>query len=431
MGTARGLLPLLLLAALAGPSVAGDEDRKSPPKTEGLAWFKARPQKATLVLASEDTILLRKKRQITAYSLTTGDERWKGELMLKSVELEVEGELVLERLGGQGLRVRDLHQGTAVELNHSVTGFAAGPGSFYLGRKKFVEARTIQGETLWTYPKESKREKGKLGWIFQMESCTQGLIVSGRTQVECLSEAGKRRWVYSLKEPEQVLELVVDEGGVVVRTATHLHFVDGKRGKRRARLLLPKGAAKLKRGNLRGIQSKRGRTLVLTVPRGEEAASHHLYDLKGRLRAEDEGLVKGCEEGPGFQVLVRRSGSYRVLSPAGRKLFEGSGSFVPTWGGQRESYLLVEGGDEVTGLKRLEPKRGKVALERRLDGKWRLLQVPGALVARQGKTLRLLDATTLDDNSKATLPAVGARLLWSGRTLVFISEGYFGALPTK
>lgn len=139
---------LLTLLLLVGSALAGDKD----PPTEGLAWFHRLHKKASVSLASEDTVLVRKKRDLIAYALSSGEPRWRGELLTGGVELELSGDLILERMGARGLGVRDLHQGTKVDLQQQVGGFAAGEGRFFLRSLEQVEARDIKGELLWTFP---------------------------------------------------------------------------------------------------------------------------------------------------------------------------------------------------------------------------------------------------------------------------------------
>jgi hypothetical protein len=419
---AHALLTALLLV---GSCLAGEKD---PPPTEGLAWFKRLEKKASVSLASEDTLLVRKKRRLSAYSLSKGEERWKAEVLLASVELEVSGDLILERMGRQGLSVRDLHQGTKVELGFQVGTFAAGRGRFFLSTGERLEARSIQGEVLWTFPKKNRKLPAKLDYIMRLKNTAHGLLVAGKRFVICLNDKGKPRWDYELKEPEPIQELFVDEEGLVFRSATHLHFLDGKRGKRRARVSLGEGQ-ELRPGDIFALPAKRNRTLVVRRRLGKEGASFAFYDFKGKLRTETGGLRDGCRGGPQFQVVVQREEGYRVQSPAGKRLFEGQGQLVPS-AGARESYVRQSTSAGQTLLERLEPKRGKVEAKQSLEGEWRLLQIPGALVARRGKELRLHDPQSLELRSEATLPQGGARLIWSGRTLLFVTKNYFGALPT-
>lgn len=417
-------LAIPLLALLAGASSAGEKD----PETAGLAWFKRLDRKASVELVSEDTLLVRKKRKLTAYSLAKGEERWSSELLLQSNELVVRGDAILERTGAQGVCVRDLHQGTQVKLSGQVSSFAAAEGRFFLGTLEGVSARSIQGEELWSFPKAKRELPAGLGYVTRLESSSQGLLLGGKRLVVCLRESGKPRWDYELKEPEQIEELFVDEEGLVVRSATHLHFVDLKRGKRRARVALPEGSGKLRPGEAFALPAKRNRTFVLTRRLGKEGASFSFYDFKGKLRTEAGGLRDGCRGGPEFQVAIQQESGYRVQSPAGRRLFEGEGQLVESLAA-RESYVRQSQSEGATLLERLETKRGKVEVEVRLEGEWRLVQAPGVLIARRGRLLRLHDPQTLELRSEAKLPE-GARLRWSGRQLYFTGQRYFGALPT-
>lgn len=416
---------LLTLLLLVGSALAGDKD----PPTEGLAWFHRLHKKASVSLASEDTVLVRKKRDLIAYALSSGEPRWRGELLTGGVELELSGDLILERMGARGLGVRDLHQGTKVDLQQQVGGFAAGEGRFFLRSLEQVEARDIKGELLWTFPKPGRKLPAKLGYLLRAKQTPHGLLVGGKRLLICLNSKGKPRWEFGLREPEEIQELFVDEGGLIVRSATHLHFVDLKRGKRRARVSLGEGAKEIRPGDLFALPAKRNRTLVLRRRQGKDAASFAFYDFKGNLRAEAGGLRDGCRGGPGFQVVIQQEQGYRVQSPAGKRLFEGEGQLVPS-AAARESCIRHSTSEGGTLLERLEPKRGKVEAKQTLEGEWRLLQIPGALVARRGKKVRLYDPNSLELRSEATLPQGGANLRWSGRTLLFVSKGYFGVVPT-